>query len=232
MKQTIIGITTNQRILSNDKVPCTYTPSGFPNSIIQAGGLPLLLPINSPETAKTYVDMIDKLVLIGGQNVNPAYYGEEKDPKAEDDYSEARDAFEIALVKEAMAQGKPIFAVCRGMQLMNVVLGGTLHQNLPGHWQTEASDALTQTTLIHSNSSISEIYEKQSEINSYHRQGIKDLAPHLKIIATSPDDDVIEAVESTDPNLHFLGVQWHPELLTESDLGHSKKLFDFIVHKL
>lgn len=232
MKQPIIGITTNQRIMAPDNIPFTYSPSGFPNNIIQAGGLPLLLPINNPDTAKQYIDLIDKLVLIGGQNVNPKYYGEEKDPNAEDDYSDERDAFEIALIKEAIAQEKPIFAICRGMQLMNVVLGGSLHQNIPGHWQEETGESMTHYMEINEDSCLASIYGSKAKINSYHRQGIKTLANDLKIIAKSSKDDVIEAVESTNPNLSYLGVQWHPELLTKSDSGHSKQLFDFIVHKL
>lgn len=232
MKQPIIGVTANQRLTTMDTVPWSYAPSGFPNGIIQSGGLPLMIPINAPETAKTYVDMIDKLILIGGQNVNPAYYGEDKDPQAEDDYLESRDVFEIALVKEAMAQRKPIFAVCRGMQLMNVILGGTLYQNIPDHWQTEDSDKMTQTMMVVPETTLSDIYEDGTEINSFHRQAIKDLAKDLKVVATSPGDNIIEAVESVNPDLRYLGVQWHPELLVESDLGHSKKLFDFIVNDL
>lgn len=229
-KQPIIGIAANQRQVEMDTLPWAYIPSGFPNAIIEAGGLPLIIPINKPEMAKQYVTMIDKLILTGGQNVNPDYYNEEKDPDAEDDYSPERDEFEIALVKEAIAQQKPIFAVCRGMQLMNVILGGTLHQNVKNHWQKEDADITTQTMEVIGQSIFSDIYEKNGMINSYHRQAIKDLAPGLKIIAKSPEDDIIEAVESTNPDIRYIGVQWHPELLIYSDKEHSNKFFDFLVN--
>ncbi|WP_162011989.1 gamma-glutamyl-gamma-aminobutyrate hydrolase family protein [Streptococcus sp. S784/96/1] len=231
-KQPIIGIAANQRQVELDTLPWTYVPSGFPNAIIEAGGLPLVLPINKPEMAKHYISMIDKLILTGGQNVNPAYYHEEKDPNAEDDYFRERDEFEIALVKEAILQKKPIFAVCRGMQLINVILGGSLHQNIPNHWQKEDADIITQTMTVTEDSLFSHIYETHTGINSYHRQAIKELAPALKVIASSPEDGIIEAVESTTPDLRYLGVQWHPELLVYSDKDHSQKLFDFIVNEL
>lgn len=229
-KQPIIGIAANQRQVEMDTLPWSYVPSGFPNAIIEAGGMPLILPINKPEIAKQYVTMIDKLILTGGQNVTPDFYNAEKDPNAEDDYLLERDEFEIALIKEAIAQGKPIFAVCRGMQLMNVVLGGTLHQNIKNHWQTEDSDITTQSMEVVDKSIFSDIYDNNGMINSYHRQAIKDLAPDLKVIVRSPEDGIIEAVESTNPNMRYIGVQWHPELLIYSDKEHSKKLFDFLVN--
>jgi len=229
-KQPIIGIAANQRLVELDTLPWSYVPSGFPHAISEAGGLPLILPITKPEMAKSYVDMIDKLILTGGQNVNPAFYHEEKDPEAEDDYFQERDEFEIALVKEAIAQKKPIFAVCRGMQLMNVILGGSLHQSIPNHWQKEDADIITQEMSVAKGSAFSEIYEERCGINSYHRQAIKSLAPDLKVIATSPKDGIIEAVQSTNPNIPYIGVQWHPELLIYSDKKHSQKLFDFIVN--
>ncbi|MGT2741963.1 gamma-glutamyl-gamma-aminobutyrate hydrolase family protein [Streptococcus plurextorum] len=231
-KQMIIGIAANQRQTNLDAVPWSYTPAGFPNAIIEAGGLPLMIPINKPETAKTYIDMIDKLILTGGQNVNPKYYGEEKDPLAEDDYLEERDRFEVALVKEALAQKKPIFAVCRGMQLMNVILGGSLHQNIPNHWQDEEGNIVTQTMMVEKDSRLASIYENNCSINSYHRQAIKELAPGLRVVAESPSDHIIEAVESSHDHMSYLGVQWHPELLVETDKNHSKKLFHFIVNEL
>lgn len=231
-KQPIIGVAANQRVTNIDNLPLAYVPSGFPKAISLSGGIPIILPISEPEMAKTYIDMIDKLILTGGQNVNPAFYGEEKDPEAQDDYSPERDAFELALIKEARAQQKPIFAVCRGMQLMNVALGGSLHQNIPNHWQTQNSEVITQSLTIDEDGTFSKIYDNGAGINSYHRQAIKDLAPDLKVIAKSPEDDIIEAVESINPELSYIGVQWHPELLIDSDTGYNRKLFDYIVNDL
>ncbi|WP_193437796.1 gamma-glutamyl-gamma-aminobutyrate hydrolase family protein, partial [Streptococcus suis] len=83
---------------------------------------------------KDYIDMIDKLILSGGQHVDPSFYGQKRLIDS-DDYLLERDAFELALIKEALRQGKPIFAVCRGMQLLNVALGGSLEQEVADHWQ-------------------------------------------------------------------------------------------------
>ncbi|EHJ57106.1 hypothetical protein HMPREF9318_00322 [Streptococcus urinalis FB127-CNA-2] len=144
MSKPIIGITANQRLNpSLDDIPWSYAPTGFVEGVKEAGGTPLLLPIVDEKTAKQYVQMVDKLILIGGQNVDPNFYGE-SNQAYEDDFMIERDFFEIALIKEAIKLKKPIFTVCRGMQLMNVVLGGTLNQNIPNHWQLEPSETITQ----------------------------------------------------------------------------------------
>lgn len=127
LTKPIIGITGNEREMSD--IPGYYYDSvsrHISEGVKNAGGLPVILPISEAESAKAYVEMIDKLIISGGQNVLPSYYGEEKIIES-DDYSLARDIFEFALVEEALKQNKPIFAICRGMQLVNVALGGTLN---------------------------------------------------------------------------------------------------------
>ena len=109
-----------------------------------AGGIPIILPIGDQEMACHYISMIDKLILTGGQNVDPKFYGEPKTIDS-DDYHLQRDIFELALIKEAIKQKKPIFSVCRGTQLFNVAMGGTLYQDIEDHWQD--CSASTQPTL-------------------------------------------------------------------------------------
>lgn len=231
MTQPIIGITANQRVNPDVyNIPWSYVPTGFVKGVTAAGGLPLLLPIGKPETAKAYVDMVDKLIIIGGQNVDPSFYGEENQA-VEDDFLLERDLFEIAIIKEAMRQQKPIFAVCRGMQLLNVVLGGSLNQDVKEHWQEEHFETLTQDLIVEKDSLLSQIYGKSTSINSFHRQCLKDIAPDLKIAAYDPKDGMVEAVEAVDPNKRLLGVQWHPELLQDC-CTTSQQLFDFVVKKL
>ena len=126
MKKPVIGITGNEKAHPDDDIMMSYAAKGFVEGVKDAGGIPIILPIGDQEMAAYYISIIDKLILTGGQNVDPKYYGE---PKAidSDDYYLQRDIFELALIKEAIKQKKPIFSVCRGTQLFNVAMGGTLH---------------------------------------------------------------------------------------------------------
>ncbi|MGT2924187.1 gamma-glutamyl-gamma-aminobutyrate hydrolase family protein [Streptococcus caviae] len=227
----IIGISGNER--SHAKFPdilWSYTPSGYVKGVQEAGGLPLVIPISEPDFAAAYVSMVDKLILTGGQNVDPVFYGEEKDA-SDDDFYLARDLFEFALVEEAIKQGKPIFSVCRGTQLMNIALGGTLNQDIEHHWQDKPSDYLSQNMLVKTGTDLEKIYGTSTSINSFHHQSIRQLADDLEVIAYDPADDTIEAVMSTNPDITFLGVQWHPELLLESR-EEDRKLFKYVVKEL
>ncbi|VGV09167.1 gamma-glutamyl-gamma-aminobutyrate hydrolase family protein [Streptococcus pyogenes] len=213
MTKPIIGITANQRLnMALDNLPWSYAPTGFVQAVTQSGGLPLLLPIGDEAAAKTYVSMVDKIILIGGQNVDPKYYQEEK-AAFDDDFSPERDTFELAIIKEAITLKKPILGICRGTQLMNVALGGNLNQHIDSHWQEAPSDFLSHEMIIEPDSILYPIYGHKTLINSFHRQSLKTVAKDLKVIARDSRDGTIEAVISTNDAIPFLGVQWHPELL-------------------
>ena len=141
-----------------------------------------------------------------------------------------RDIFELSLIKEAIKQKKSIFSVCRGTQLFNVAMGGTLYQDIEDHWQDCSAEYTTQRLVTEPDTVLREIYGEISHINSFHHQSIKDLAPNLKIAAHDPKDGIIEAVMSTD-DVAFLGVQWHPEFLFENR-PKDKNLFDYVVNEL
>ena len=131
----VIGITGNERPFPDDPdANMSYAATGFVEAVKEAGGIPLILPIGDVALAKDYISMIDKLIITGGQNVLPKFYGEEITIDS-DDYLLKRDLFELALIEEARAAKKAIFTVCRGTQLYNVALGGTLHQDIEHHWQ-------------------------------------------------------------------------------------------------
>ncbi|GFH39936.1 gamma-glutamyl-gamma-aminobutyrate hydrolase family protein [Lactococcus insecticola] len=213
--QPIIGVAANERRDAGGDMghmAISYNPSGYIKAVQLIGGLPVMLPIGDPMNAKRYVSMIDKLVLAGGQNVAPEFYGEVETIKS-NDYNRERDAFEIALINEAIKQNKPIIGVCRGMQLANVALGGSINQNTPNHWQKEASTTATHDVLIKKSTPLESIYGHKAHVNSFHRQSLKQIAPQLEIIAKSASDNVVEAVQSIDPNLRFIGVQWHPDFM-------------------
>lgn len=230
MSQPIIGITSNIEYNPEDRnFFQVYVAKGYVEGVQKAGGLPLVLPIGQPELAAGYADTIDKLILTGGQNVMPHFYGEEK-TIVSDDYSLARDEFELALIREMVKRRKPIFSVCRGTQLFNVAMGGTLHQEIKEHWQDLSAMHPTHNISLETESILGKIFGPKPAINSFHRQAIKDLAPNLEVIGYSDKDNIIEAVQSKD-GYPYLGVQWHPEFMIdhrEEDL----KLFDYIVNHL
>ena len=138
--------------------------------------------------------------------------------------------FELALIKEAIKQKKPIFSVCRGTQLFNVAMGGSLYQDIEDHWQDTSAEYTTQRLVTEPDTILREIYGEISHINSFHHQSIKDLASNLKVVAHDPKDGIIEAVTTTD-GFPYLGVQWHPEFLFENR-PKDKGLFNYVVNKL
>ena len=229
MKKPVIGITGNEKAHPDDELMMSYAAKGFVEGVKEAGGIPIILPIGDQEMASYYIGLIDKLILTGGQNVDPKFYGEPKTIDS-DDYHLQRDIFELALIKEAIKQKKPIFSVCRGTQLFNVFMGGTLYQDIEDHWQDCSAEYTTQRLVTEPDTILREIYGEISHINSFHHQSIKDLAPNLKVVAHDPKDGIIEAVTTTD-GFPYLGVQWHPEFLFENR-PKDKTLFDYVVNEL
>ncbi|NQL62567.1 gamma-glutamyl-gamma-aminobutyrate hydrolase family protein [Streptococcus suis] len=228
MKKVVIGISGNeQEFPSKSDRHYVTVARELSDGVRQAGGLPIVIPMGSPDSAKDYIDMVDKLILSGGQHVDPSLYGQEKEIDS-DDYLLARDEFELALIKEALRQGKPIFAVCRGMQLLNVALGGSLEQSLEDHWQDDWAGTSHQLE-VEAHSRVSHLFVQGSQINSFHHQRIKELAPGLVATGRDPRDGTIEAYESNGKQALF-GLQWHPEFLFE-DCRQHRELFQYIVDR-
>lgn len=228
MEKVIVGISGNiQELPTRSGLEYDVVSRHLSDGVKEAGGLPIIIPVGSPDLAKSYIDMIDKLILSGGQNVTPKFYGE-KQTIDSDDYSLERDEFELALIKEALKQNKPIFAVCRGMQLLNVALGGTLNQKVEHHWQKDFSGTSQEVEIV-PNSRVSQLVSTGAWVNSFHQQSVKDLAPSLVATARDPRDGTIEAYESKD-GAPILGFQWHPELLLEK--AESRRIFSYLVQQL
>ena len=201
--------------------------------VAQAGGTPMILP-PLPGTAEEVAGRIDGLLLCGGSDLDPGYYGEEPIPELGATLPE-RDAFEMALVEQAFERGIPVFGICRGLQVLNVALGGTLYQDLPSQLSTDGSIAhrqqmpkwqWTHEVEVDGDSSIARIMETDGlRVNSYHHQAVKDLADGL-VVAANASDGVVEAVES--PNLSerwLVGVQWHAEAMRDAGPTH-RNLFE------
>ncbi len=210
------------------------TDLAYVKGVSEAGGVPVILPPSlSLRAAKALLDGLDGLLLSGGPDLDPGYYSEEPIPELGTTIPEW-DALEMALLRLALKRGMPIFGICRGMQILNVALGGTLYQDVPSqlgadvlnHWQTTPKNHSTHEVEVLEDSYLAEITDRQTvEVNSYHHQGIKDLAKTLAVAARSADG-LIEALESRDFSDRWLvGVQWHPEGMRDSGSGH-RNLFE------
>jgi putative glutamine amidotransferase len=199
----------------------------YVQAISDAGAMPVVLAHGDPADAATLLDRFDALVLPGGGDIDPANYGE--DAAADNLYGvrPGADLFEIALVREAAARELPTLGICRGLQVINVALGGTLHQDLPAHPQDLMDRAFAghYRTQIHPDTRLHHVVgTTELVVNSLHHQGVKDLGDGLVVAATA-GDGVVESIESSDPHWDMLAVQWHPECL-RSDASAS--LFDWL----
>ena len=198
------------------------TDLDYVEGVAEAGGAPVVLPpVGDERAAGALVQSLDGLLLSGGSDLDPGYYGEEPTPELGVTLPE-RDAFEMALVGLALRRGIPVFGICRGMQVLNVALGGTLYQDLPSQWD---GNVLKHRQAIHKwqpthevevreGSYIAEVMGREVvKVNSYHHQGIKDLAEGLVATGRSTDG-VVEAVEAKEFSERWLlGVQWHAEAM-------------------
>ena len=223
----IIGITAT---LKEDVDTVAERPLGrfvrsdldYVEGVAGAGGAPVVLPpVGDESSAEALIHSLDGLLLSGGSDLDPGYYGEEPVPELGVTLPE-RDAFEMALVGLALRRGMPVFGICRGMQVLNVALGGTLYQDLPSQWEQDPLKHRQDTpkwqptheVRVSEGSYIAEVMGRESvKVNSYHHQGIRDLAEGL-IVTGRSSDGVIEAVEAEDLSERWLlGVQWHAEAM-------------------
>jgi putative glutamine amidotransferase len=194
---------------------------GYVDGVRRTGALPLILPILPPEDVPDLLDMVDGLVITGGGDLDPSSYGAER--HAETGESDAaRDAFDLALIAQALERDTPVLAICRGAQALNVALGGTLLQHLPEHTGSDHGVYDRHTERVHrvridpGSRLASVVGATEVFVNSLHHQAVDEPGEGLVAVAWS-DDGAIEAVESGDDGGPF-GVQWHPELLgTEPD---------------
>lgn len=203
------------------------------NAIKNAGGLPVLVPVaDDRDDLQAYIDSIDALYVPGGPDINTLLFGEE--PIAGMGFSRrSDDLFEMEAVRMAYAAKKPVLGICRGIQVINVALGGTIYQDIPSqvpnalrHRQPDPGCEMTHTVKIEKGSILYQLAAGETaEVNTFHHESIKDAAKCLKVTATAPDG-IIEAVESED-GLVF-GTQWHPELLQAAGGVHKAVFSRFV----
>ncbi|MEM9464233.1 MAG: gamma-glutamyl-gamma-aminobutyrate hydrolase family protein [Actinomycetota bacterium] len=187
----------------------------YARAVVRAGGLPVWIPVDTPLAV---LERLDGLVLSGGDDVAPAAYGQEPHPEIAG-VSEHRDRYERALFDRALAIDLPTLGVCRGPQLMNVHLGGTLHQHVPAHTGWDGPlDAPLHRVAFDRDSVFHEIYGPEIAVNSLHHQGLADLGTGVLPVGRTiggPDDGLVEAIQIADKPV--VGVQWHPELMGGAD---------------
>ena len=204
----------------------------YARAIEAAGGVPVVMPPLASPAIQALVSRLDGLLLSGGPDLAPAAYDQR--PHVELGSTEPRlDAFEYAVVREALALGLPILGVCRGAQALNVACGGTLHQHLPDvpgtaleHRQSEAGEVTTHAVDVVPGSRLSRIVRsRRLAVNSFHHQAVDRLGDGLRVSARAPDG-TIEAIEDASRGF-VLAVQWHAEMLLE-ERPH-RRLFEALV---
>ncbi|GAB1334658.1 gamma-glutamyl-gamma-aminobutyrate hydrolase family protein [Streptomyces sp. E-15] len=183
-------------------------PAAYPRLVQRAGGLTAMLPPDAPERAAAAVARIDGLVIAGGPDVDPARYGAECSPLT-GPLAPERDAWELALVEAALAAGVPLLGICRGMQLLNVALGGTLVQHLDGHAEVVGVFGRHPVKPV-PGTLYGGLVPEEVTVATYHHQAVERLGEGL-VPSAYAADGTVEAVELPADRGWVLGVQWHPE---------------------
>ncbi|MGE0439265.1 MAG: gamma-glutamyl-gamma-aminobutyrate hydrolase family protein [Gemmatimonadales bacterium] len=236
----VIGVTT-QTLQAIDGIP-----EGLPHSVVMnqryyisvtlVGAAPLLIPLldDEPEALRAVYERCDGLLIPGGVDMNPTCFGEEPHPKL-GRIDPARDRVELLLTEWAIEDKMPLLGLCRGLQVINVHLGGTLYQDLESQFESALKhdyfpnygferDHLAHEVTLTRGSRLQHLLEMDRiQVNSMHHQGLKTLASALAPTAVAPDG-LIEAAEGTDPEHFLVGVQWHPEVFELTD-PHTRHLF-------
>lgn len=231
-RKPIIGITPTPMDDSQDHgdfhryaIANTYT-----QAVEAAGGVPLVIPPQSGNISEI-LDTIDGLLLSGGGDIDPAHYGDDYVHEKTYGIHAGRDELELALAKAALERDMPVLCICRGIQILNVALGGTLYQDVPSEFSDEISHRQQEQSIpkeepghdvaVEPGSLLADVYGASTiAVNSFHHQSLKEIAPGLKVAATAPDGTV-EAVEHPE-RTWVLGVQWHPEMMFKVHQEHAR----------
>ncbi len=222
----IIGITMDMG--KDDK---QFLKNAYIEAVIRAGGLPFLIPAGVADEAVQVVERIDGLLLSGGDDIDPLLFGEEPHPDL-GTVTPARDVIELAIVRQTLACDKPILGICRGLQLLNVAVGGTIYQDMYcqhqgailQHRQKAPDDHPSHYVQLQKEGFLKEMAGgDRILVNSFHHQAVKDV-PDPFIVTGVASDQTIEAIEST-KHRFVLGVQWHPELMGKSGDPLSLQIF-------
>lgn len=237
MNLPIIGITGDiikVKFYSNFWNKRSGMNDAYIRAVERANGIPTILPVSNPDYASNIAKRLDGFIFSGGCDISPYYYNEE--PRCEiREMAPERDEFEFALLKEVLLQGKPILGICRGAQLLNILLGGTLYQdssyneefNLQ-HFQQSEPILPIHGIETKKGSFIHSIVGDKFNVNSIHHQMIKDIGEGLEITAWS-SDGAIEAIEKKNEDF-VIGLQWHPEIMSKNNTKMQNIFNELIKH--
>lgn len=209
----------------------------YVNSVLMNGGVPYLIPVtDNVEVLRQIVAQLDGIIFTGGEDFAPAYFGEEEHEHL-GEVNVTRDTYDLTLFKLASDRNIPTLGICRGLQLINVGMGGTLYQDLPSekpsdinHRQSEAGTVATHSVSVVEGSLMHQILgQKEVQVNTFHHQAIEKLAPGLKIVGWA-NDSVPEMIEAY-PHRQIIGTQFHPEIFTNAGDELMGKLFKFLIGK-
>ncbi|WP_037887153.1 gamma-glutamyl-gamma-aminobutyrate hydrolase family protein [Streptomyces sp. NRRL S-87] len=215
MPRPLIGITTYLEASARYgpwDVPAALAPSGYHEYVQASGGTAVLLPPDDPERAAELLTRLDGLVVAGGPDIDPARYGAERDPRTGAP-NPARDTWELALIRAALEDGGiPLLGICRGMQALNVALGGTLVQHIDGHVKAPGVMCDHRVAPV-AGTRYGTLAPEPTDVPTYHHQAVETLGRGL-VVSAWADDGTVEAVELPGEQW-VLGVQWHPERGTD-----------------
>ena len=209
---------------------------GYMNGISEVGGIPIMLPLTSDaDDIKELLSKVQGILFTGGHDVNPAIYNEAPINQTVS-FCKERDAMESEVLKQVLEIDMPLLGICRGIQFINAYLGGTLYQDIPtqftsklNHHQSPPYDKPVHKVIIKENSRLFSLLKKKSlEVNSYHHQAVKDLAPGLSVMSLA-EDGLIEAIEIKDKKFAW-AFQWHPEFSYVTDEDSLKIFKEFVSH--
>ena len=223
----------------NGNLPRVRLNSAYVSALESAGLVPLIVPpLASEESIRAILSRVDGILLTGGEDVEPSLYGQARSPHCGPSNA-ARDQTEIALARAAREMRKPLMAICRGPQLLNVALGGTLIQDIPTEVpgalahevRDDRSERVHSVTIDPGSRAADAIGATEITVNSLHHQSVRDVAPGLVVTARAPDG-VIEAIESDSPEWWALAVQWHPEEMNDSAEPWDRGIFRAFADRL
>ena len=233
----LIGITTRPRLVqaSGGEMWADTVSHTYRNSVARAGGLPILLAPVKDGAVPSVLDRVDGLLMTGGGDVDPDLYGGTR-IKEMYGIDPTRDRFELALAREAHRRKMPVLAICRGIQILNVALGGSLIEDIPNEIGSdfhskigpEVFEAFQNVSIDESCGLAALVGATSIGVNSIHHQALRQVAAGIHPVAWA-DDGVIEAIEADDPEWPLIGVQWHPEYLSEVEDDPSRRIFSAFI---